>query len=267
MTAYLFPHDNPGEAERLALLEQYTNPMTFSALEGLGVRDGWSCVDLGAGRGSVANWLADRVRPTGSVTAVDTDTRHLTSLPNITVLKQDALSFARGNATFDLVHIRFLLVHLSAMSRQELLSSLPSLLKPDGAVVIVESDYSSWLQQSLGDPILDRVRSAYVAAVDAAGWDLRLGAKVPTALEDAGLSSVRSEGTAHHDRAGSTMCRLLAESVRALSTRIQDTHLASEADVRYFHQQLSRGTRGFSYVTTWVTSAKAPPAWSQEQQS
>lgn len=252
MTEYVFKHDNPREPGRLELLEQYVNPLTFSALERLGVKSGWHCADLGAGKGSVADWLVERTSPAGSVAAVDTDTRYLSSRPGLTVHTEDAVAFARANSGFDLVHVRFLLVHLDRTAQDELLSRMHTLLRPGGALVVVESDYSWWVQQSLGDAVLDRVRAAYVAAAQHAGWDLELGSKVPSLLEEHGLMSVRGEGTTHYDRSGSAMCRLLAESVQALSDRILATGLADRRDLAYFHRQFTRSEKGFPYVTTWA---------------
>jgi protein-L-isoaspartate O-methyltransferase len=59
------------ERERLRLLGQLMNPMTTGRLHRLGVARGWRCLEVGAGDGSVAGWLARRVGPTGRVVATD----------------------------------------------------------------------------------------------------------------------------------------------------------------------------------------------------
>ena len=66
-----------GEHERLAVLEANYDPGTFRLLEDCGVAPGWRCAEVGAGRGSVAAWLADAVGPEGSVVALRH--RHLAS--------------------------------------------------------------------------------------------------------------------------------------------------------------------------------------------
>jgi tRNA A58 N-methylase Trm61 len=58
---------------RLDLLEQYYDPASFRWAPALGVRDGWCCLDAGAGGGSFARWLGERVGATGSVVAADID--------------------------------------------------------------------------------------------------------------------------------------------------------------------------------------------------
>jgi ubiquinone/menaquinone biosynthesis C-methylase UbiE len=49
------------------------------------VQPGWRCLEVGAGRGSMAVWLAEQVGPTGHVVATDVDTRYLERLdvPNL----------------------------------------------------------------------------------------------------------------------------------------------------------------------------------------
>jgi hypothetical protein len=73
-TRYVF--DNAATAEtglRFAGLEATFDPSTISYLTGVGVTYGWACWEIGAGGGSIARWLAERVGPTGSVLATDID--------------------------------------------------------------------------------------------------------------------------------------------------------------------------------------------------
>jgi tRNA A58 N-methylase Trm61 len=56
-------------------------------LESLGVADGWRCLEVGAGGGSIAEWLCRRVGRKGAVLATDLDTRFLYALdfPNLEI--------------------------------------------------------------------------------------------------------------------------------------------------------------------------------------
>jgi hypothetical protein len=65
------------ERERLGLLCQALDPLTQGRLDRLGVQPGWSCLEVGAGAGSVARALAARAGPGGRVVATDVDTRFL----------------------------------------------------------------------------------------------------------------------------------------------------------------------------------------------
>jgi ubiquinone/menaquinone biosynthesis C-methylase UbiE len=57
-------------------VERAYDPGTFESLGRVGIKPSWRCLELGAGAGSVARWLAAWV-PDGSVVATDIDTLFL----------------------------------------------------------------------------------------------------------------------------------------------------------------------------------------------
>src|SRR5690349_20927717 len=77
MTAddYPFGEDRGRESERLDAVEQAFDAPSRAALSEAGVQSGWRCWEVGAGRGSIANWLAAEVGPEGHVLATDLDGR------------------------------------------------------------------------------------------------------------------------------------------------------------------------------------------------
>src|SRR6476661_6666238 len=79
------------EDERLGLLEQIYDPVTRGRRSF--VQPGWRCLEVGAGRGSMAAWMAEQVGPTGQVVATDIDTRYLSRLdiPNLEVIQHSIL--------------------------------------------------------------------------------------------------------------------------------------------------------------------------------
>jgi 2-polyprenyl-3-methyl-5-hydroxy-6-metoxy-1,4-benzoquinol methylase len=66
------------EDERLGLLELLFDPASRRRREL--VRPGWRCLEVGAGRGSMAAWLAEQVGPSGHVMATDIDVTYLERL-------------------------------------------------------------------------------------------------------------------------------------------------------------------------------------------
>ena len=82
MTDYLLSQQGSPDLERarLKLLEELYDPLSISQLDAIGVGEGWRCLDVGAGAGSVTRMLAQRVGSTGSVLAVDLDTTLLQAL-------------------------------------------------------------------------------------------------------------------------------------------------------------------------------------------
>ena len=88
---YVFAQDWHREGKRLAGIEIAADPISSDVLSRLGVGTGWRCAEVGAGGGSLALWLADRVGDTGQVIATDLDLGHLIALqaPNLQVLQHD----------------------------------------------------------------------------------------------------------------------------------------------------------------------------------
>ena len=79
------------EAARLGKLQGLHDEATERRLRALGLGPGWHCLELGAGAGSVATWMADQVGPSGTVTAVDRDTAQLQRLgerDNVSVVQR-----------------------------------------------------------------------------------------------------------------------------------------------------------------------------------
>jgi len=70
----------------------------------VGVRPGSRCLDLGAGAGTIAAWLAQRVGPTGQVVALDTDPRHIPGWDLIDVRAQNVTAAEPGTGEYDLIH-------------------------------------------------------------------------------------------------------------------------------------------------------------------
>jgi len=111
-----YARDNSWEKakRRLALLEYYLDPKTKRQALSLGVGDGWRCLDVGAGGGSIALWLSEQVGANGKVIATDINTALLQSIerPNLKLLRHDILSGPPPEVNFDLVHSRWILHHL-----------------------------------------------------------------------------------------------------------------------------------------------------------
>src|SRR5262250_3377987 len=94
------------EDDRLTLLEQIFDPLSRRRREL--VQPGWRCLEVGAGRGSMAVWLAKQVGVSGHVVATDIDLTYLNRLdvPNLEVRRHNILDDspdALGLSSLDLV--------------------------------------------------------------------------------------------------------------------------------------------------------------------
>ncbi|TMA30911.1 MAG: class I SAM-dependent methyltransferase [Deltaproteobacteria bacterium] len=129
---YSFDASWEGERQRLARIEAWLDPHSIRIFEEHGVQPGWRCLDVGAGGGSLTQWLCERVGPRGSVVALDADTRFLDKLgaANLEVRRADVEHEPLPEGEFDLVHTRFLLQHLP--ERERVLEKLARGLKPGG---------------------------------------------------------------------------------------------------------------------------------------
>ncbi len=131
----------PEEAARLGSLQSLHDASTIRQFERLGVAPGWRCAELGAGAGSVAAWLSDRVGPGGAVTAIDRDTTLLAQLatrPNVMVVEGDLMTMVFGSSCFDLVHSRSVLMHVE--DPDIVVQRLVPALAPGGVVLFEEAD-------------------------------------------------------------------------------------------------------------------------------
>ncbi|MBV9094851.1 MAG: class I SAM-dependent methyltransferase, partial [Streptosporangiaceae bacterium] len=116
MDGYAFDRSWSRENERLTAVERQLDPVSQAAVNQVGLAAGWRCWEAGAGRGSMARWLAGRVSPSGSVLASDIDGGALAGLDrgNITVIRHDLERDGVPGGGFDLIHARLVLEHLRA---------------------------------------------------------------------------------------------------------------------------------------------------------
>lgn len=138
---YTLRNADPAEAARLGTLESLHDRSTARQLEALGIGPGWHCAELGAGAGSVARWMLERVGPGGRVTAIDRDTSLLADLAgvgNAEVVTGDLTTMDLGDARYDLVHSRAVLMHLE--DPDAVVGRIVGSLRPGGRVLFEEVD-------------------------------------------------------------------------------------------------------------------------------
>ncbi|MFE5734321.1 class I SAM-dependent methyltransferase [Streptomyces sp. NPDC056528] len=186
-TSGLLSKDLPTEIDRLRLLEKVYDKGTTAVLERLGVAPHWNCLEIGAGAGSIAYWLADRV-PRGRVTAVDIDPRYIDAgyAPHLTVSSADVTASDFPAGAYHLIHARAVFMHLP--QRERIVERAVEWLAPGGWLVLedvhflpaAESPYPAW----------QLVNGAWLAALAAQGIDLSWARRLPAVLAGAGLDAV-----------------------------------------------------------------------------
>ena len=128
------------EQARLRLVEEIHDPATLRHVANLGLSAGWQCLEVGAGAGSIARALADRVGPSGHVVATDIDTRFLQNmaLSNLEVREHDIRSDEVEHGAYDLVHCRALMIHLP--DTESVARRMVAALRPGGRLLAEEPD-------------------------------------------------------------------------------------------------------------------------------
>jgi SAM-dependent methyltransferase len=199
------------ESERLTLLEQLYDPV--SRRRRSLVQPGWRCLEVGAGRGSMAAWLAEQVGPAGQVVATDIDTRYLQRLdvPNLEALEhnilEDSLDVLRPGS-FDLVCSRLMLFHL--VGRQEpAIRQMVECLRPGGWLIDEDADWGTAGPVDPAHPRYDAYREAWQDGDwwTTRGYDKAFGRKLPALFERCGLQEIRHEAATEVVRGGSPWAR------------------------------------------------------------
>jgi SAM-dependent methyltransferase len=258
-----FAKDCPNDFERrrLSLLTQMMDQITFSRLRKLGVGPGWSCLEVGAGDGSVARLLAKRVGPLGEVVATDLNTRFLEEhrQPNLEVRTHNILEDELETGHYDLVHCRCVLMHLSEPLRA--LRRMASALRPGGWLLIEEPDHSSY---GSADPKhhraadFDRRTRALWTALQAAGpFNPTFGRCLPTLLDGLGFEELGYDGVTLHGRGGDHCGRFAQMSAELLRARMVHSGTLTATDFHELHQ-------AFADPSFWFIGFTVFGAWGRQ---
>ena len=159
----------------------YRRPLA-TALDRLGLREGWRCVDVGAGGGDVSVALAEVVGADGRVYAVDIDPVRRDQVAaaaaetgaSVVALTQAAEELTLPESV-DLAFCRFVLMHVH--DPVAALTRMASAVRPGGWVVAQE-------------PITSAGRVGGVAMSSEVGRDADVGALLPALARRTGLELV-----------------------------------------------------------------------------
>jgi SAM-dependent methyltransferase len=160
----------------------YRRPLA-TALDRLGLREGWRCADIGAGGGDVTVALARVVGRDGRVYAVDSDPARRDQVAAAAAAAAQAQVVAITQAgeeltlpeALDLVYCRFLLLHVHDPAL--VLRRMGRAVRPGGWVVVQEPITSA-----------GRIDGAAMSMPEARHPDI--GALLPALVRDSGLDLV-----------------------------------------------------------------------------
>lgn len=234
------------ERERLGLTEDSFDPGTRHRLAAAGIQPGWRCLEVGAGQGSIARWMAEQVGAHGRVVATDINPRFLTAidLPNVEVRKHDIRTDPLEPGMYDLAHCRAVLMHLAAPLLA--VRRIAAALRVGGWLVVEEPDHSSDRPVNSEHPLAESFTRATRAALERimaqSPYNPYLGCQTRSLLEQAGLIDVGNEERTRIVRGGEPASRGMLMAFHAYMER----GLLSQADFTELQEVYS--DTGFSYV-------------------
>jgi SAM-dependent methyltransferase len=198
---YVIPHSLAGEQARLRLMSGLLDPQSRRHLTSLGLAAGWSCLEFGAGNGTVSEWIAARVGPGGRVLCTDADTTFLDGLQasNLEVARLDVTVDPLPPGAFDLIFGRAVLHHIP--TRDSVLVRLREALKVGGWLLCIEPDFSPAL--TVEPPSMASLWHGFVEWASAAGIDYSIGRWLPRRLAELDFEAVGAEATLQHFNGGS----------------------------------------------------------------
>lgn len=229
------------EYRRLQAMQVAYDPATRRVLKKRGVAEGWCCLEVGAGAGSIAQWLCGQVGTNGQVVATDINTIFLRNLnePNLTVMQHDVTTDVLEPDRYHLIHARFLLDVLPA--RDQALDNMVFALKPGGWLVLEEFDSITCVPDpAIGERGLElfmKVQHALRMIWQLDGFDAEFGRKIMGQLLCRGLEEPGSEGIVFVRQGGTPSVDPWRLSVERLRARFVETGLVTEDEIDH-HQAM-----------------------------
>ncbi len=215
---YWFDNSFSDEGDRLRLLESIADPRSIRLLEQLPVARNWRCAELGAGHGSMASWLADRVGDGGSVLAVDKDTtllEHLGERSNIEIVEKSIEDLDLPASSIDLIHTRNVLMHVDGADA--VIARLIDALRPGGVLLVEEADY--FPLGGMTSPALAAVTGALVSQ-----WTW--ARTIPSTISRLPVDDIRVSIDTSMLQGGSPEAAFWSHTFRSVEARLTDPELA-----------------------------------------
>lgn len=201
---YAYDHAWDRERIRLAGLEAAFDAGTRAHLLRLGAGPGRRCLEVGAGRGSVALWLAEVVGPDGYVLATDLETDFLDAeaaeVRQLEVLAHDITAEGLPGG-FDLVHARWLVEWLP--DKRKALRRMADALRPDGVLLDEEPDFITTYRAAQPASLRRVVRAAMRQLEANRPLNCEYGRHLLDDLIAVGLTEAAAEGRCPVVRGGS----------------------------------------------------------------
>jgi ubiquinone/menaquinone biosynthesis C-methylase UbiE len=257
---YVFQRvEDQRELERLRMIEQVFDPASRRRLLGTGLQAGWRCLEVGPGAGSIMTWMGEVVGPTGQVVAVDLDPKFLSEAErtNLSVMRADIRTAQLPQQSFDVVHARYVLIHLS--DYEAALTKMFESLKPGGWLVLEEPDFSASRgitgdEQELAS--LRKVNQAIEQMYATLRMDYAMGLKLPALMQRRGLQRLTVENDTPLCAGGSGIATVMKLSAEQLREKYLATGVVGQSDLERYCRFADDPSRWAIYYATIAVSGR-----------
>ena len=194
---------------RRRLRELHSDPRSRSFLSRVGLPETASCVEIGAGLGSMARWLASDIAPRGSVLATERRPELVAAISaaggsNLRAVCHDVRTEPLPVGDLDLIYGRFVLEHIE--ERDALIPRLCEHLRPGGWLVLEDAVF---MEATLTGPPAYRAAMLGFAA-GKTGTDYHWADRLPDHLRAAGMVDVCAQRVSDLFDSGSVTARFWA---------------------------------------------------------
>lgn len=245
---YWFDNSLADEGNRLRLLEEIADPRSIRLLSDLEVKEGWRCAELGAGGGSMAKWLANRVGESGLVMAVDRDVtllKHLEDQGNVELVEASIETLTIPNGSLDLVHTRNVLMHIDGAD--EIIARLIETLRPGGVLLAEEADYF---------PLAGMTSSAVFEVTSALVAKWTWARTLPNTISGLPVSDINVTIDTSMMRGGSPEAAFWTYTLRSVEERLTDSkHAAANGLPSVTQETFDEAMRLLADETFWTPLA------------
>lgn len=192
-TGYMFDTADEGERDRLRAHALMWDRVTRRRIGEAGITEGWRCLEVGAGSGTMTRWLSGQVGDTGHVVALDLETRWLEDVEakNVRVMRHDVTAVPLGEDVYDLICARLVLTHLP--DPRTVVAKLLRALVPGGRLLLEEYDMRTLPVSDPPDATWSKVAAAPAELLRLGGADPEMGAKLTGMMHAAGATDVDAE--------------------------------------------------------------------------
>jgi SAM-dependent methyltransferase len=256
-SSYVYDQGWSDERARLAGIESLWDVGTRDLLARHGAQPGAAALEVGAGGGSIVEWLAGQVGPSGRVLAVDLDPRVVEPLASdvVEIRRADVVTDELPEAEFDLVHARLLLEHLPA--RDAVVDRLIRTLRPGGWLVVEDYDWTGFGFDPAGE-LETRATAAILTFMANAGFDQSYGRRITSSLAEGGLTEVRGEGRSLVIDAADPGYAFFALSYEQLAPGVVQAGLLGAADSETMRERLTAGEHRIITPTLMAGTGRRP---------